>query len=130
MVDNKFVLNIIRMTDEELLEYLVGEAEARAIYIYQNDPIEAKQYTGYNYPEIQDWITGTINIWPQWIHDYGEYDGSVFKTKEAAFNEGKIHLYELEDEGQLRGDPEDYDIDTVAIPKSEVSEYTLRFSGL
>lgn len=40
MVDNKFVLNIIRMTDEELLEYLVGEVEARAIYIYQNDIID------------------------------------------------------------------------------------------
>lgn len=44
MVDNKFVLNIIRMTDEELLEYLVGEAEARAIYIYQNDPIEEEDW--------------------------------------------------------------------------------------
>ena len=40
MVDNKFVLNISRMTDEELLEYLVGEAEARAIYIYQNDTLD------------------------------------------------------------------------------------------
>ena len=40
MVDNKFVLNISRMTDEELLEYLVGEAEARAIYIYLNDIID------------------------------------------------------------------------------------------
>ena len=40
MVDNKFVLNIIRMTDEDLLEYLVGEVEARAIYIYQNDIID------------------------------------------------------------------------------------------
>lgn len=28
------------MNDEELLEYLVGEAEARAIYIYQNDTID------------------------------------------------------------------------------------------
>ena len=60
----------------------------------------------------------------------GEYDGSVFKTKEAAFNEGKIHLYELEDEGQLRGNPEDYDIDVVAIPKNKVSGYTLEFSGI
>ncbi len=60
----------------------------------------------------------------------GEYDGSVFKTKEAAYNEGKIHLYELEDEGQLRGDPGDYDIDIVAIPKNKVSDYTLEFSGL
>lgn len=44
MVDNKFVLNISRMTDEELLEYLVGEAEARAIYIYQNDPITDEEW--------------------------------------------------------------------------------------
>lgn len=60
----------------------------------------------------------------------GEYDGSVFKTKEAAFREGKIHLMELEDEGELRGLPEDYDIDVVAIPKSRVSDYTLEFSGI
>lgn len=60
----------------------------------------------------------------------GEYDGSVFKTKEAAFNEGKLHLYELEDEGRLRGDPEDYDIDVIAIPKNKVSDYTLEFSGI
>lgn len=60
----------------------------------------------------------------------GEYDGSVFKTKEAAYNEAKIHLYELEDEDQLRGDPGDYDIDIIAIPKNKVSDYTLEFSGL
>lgn len=60
----------------------------------------------------------------------GEYDGSVFKTKEAAFNEGKIHLYELEDEGELRGDPSDYDINVITIPKNKVSDYTLKFSGL
>lgn len=40
MVDNKFVLNISRMTDDELLEYLIGEVEARAVYIYQNDIID------------------------------------------------------------------------------------------
>ena len=44
MVDNKFVLNIIRMTDEELLEYLIGEAEARAIYIYQNYPVTEEDW--------------------------------------------------------------------------------------
>ena len=44
MVDNKFVLNIIRMTDEELLEYLIGEAETRAIYIYQNDIIDEEHW--------------------------------------------------------------------------------------
>ena len=44
MVDNQFILNISRMTDDELLEYLVGEAEARAIYIYQNDPITEEDW--------------------------------------------------------------------------------------
>ena len=28
---SEFVLNLMRMTDEELIEYLVGEAEARAV---------------------------------------------------------------------------------------------------
>jgi hypothetical protein len=60
----------------------------------------------------------------------GIYDGFVFKSAYEAFRYGREHLYELDDEGELRGDPDDYDIDTVAIPKSEVSEYTLRFSGL
>ena len=39
MVDNKFVLDIIRMTDEELLEYLISEAEIRATILYQYDTI-------------------------------------------------------------------------------------------
>lgn len=34
-----FVLNIMRMDDNELLEYLIGEAEARAIDVYKIDPI-------------------------------------------------------------------------------------------
>ena len=41
---NKFLLSISRMTDEELLEYLVGESEARAIYIYQNDEISEETW--------------------------------------------------------------------------------------
>ena len=44
MVDNKFLLNISRMTDEELLEYLVGEAEARGLYFYQTDPITEEDW--------------------------------------------------------------------------------------
>ena len=48
---------------------------------YRKKPvvIEARQYTGYNYPEIQDWITGKINIWPQWIHDYGDFTISTLE---------------------------------------------------
>ena len=69
-------------------------------------------------------------IWCSAEEYNGEYDGCVFKTKEAAYNEGRLHLYELEDEGELRGDPDDYDIDVVEIPKNKVSDYTLEFSGL
>lgn len=36
-MNSKFLLAVSRMTDEELLEYLVGEAEVRAVAIYQND---------------------------------------------------------------------------------------------
>ena len=44
--------------------------------------------------------------------------------------DGINHLRELKDELYLEGEPEDYTIDVVAIPKSEVSDYTLDFSGL
>ena len=36
-MNSKFLLAVSRMTDEELLEYLISEAEVRAITIYQND---------------------------------------------------------------------------------------------
>ena len=36
-MNSKFLLAVSRMTDEELLEYLVGEAEIRAVTIYQNN---------------------------------------------------------------------------------------------
>ena len=95
-----------------------------------------------NKPATNDESEEVVYIWDMYIdpRDKGtwcsaekyndEYDGFVFKTKEDAFNYGREHLYELDDEGELRGDPDDYDIDVVAIPKSEVSDYTLRFSGL
>lgn len=60
----------------------------------------------------------------------GEYDGSVYETAEKAEQAGLAHLWELEDEGELRGRADDYDIKAVAIPKSKVSDYTLKFSGL
>ena len=34
---NDFVLKIMRMDDDELLEYLIGEAEARALDIYRSN---------------------------------------------------------------------------------------------
>lgn len=38
-MNSKFLLAVSRMTDEELLEYLVGEAEIRAVTLYQCDTI-------------------------------------------------------------------------------------------
>ena len=61
---------------------------------------------------------------------YGEYDGYVYETAKVAKQGGINHLRELKDELYLEGEPEDYTIDVVAIPKSEVSDYTLDFSGL
>lgn len=41
---NDFILNIMRMDDNELLEYLVEETEARAIDIYRSDPITEEEW--------------------------------------------------------------------------------------
>ena len=35
--------------------------------------IEAMKYDGYNYPSVQDWISGEAHVWPAWIHDYGPF---------------------------------------------------------
>ena len=60
----------------------------------------------------------------------GEYDGYVYENAKVAKQGGINHLRELKDELYLEGEPEDYTVDVVAIPKSEVSNYTLDFSGL
>lgn len=60
----------------------------------------------------------------------GVWDGYVYKTKESAYNGGLSHLHELDDTGELIGLLEDYTIDVVAIPRIEVSDYTLDFSGI
>lgn len=61
---------------------------------------------------------------------HGEYDGYVYETHYAANVGAHEHLFELRDSGDLIGKPIDYKIDVHAIPKSEVSDYTLQFSGL
>lgn len=48
MLDNTFIRDINRMSTNELIEFLVGEVEARAIYIYQNDPITDKDWVKIN----------------------------------------------------------------------------------
>ena len=39
-----FVLSIMRMDDNELLEFLIGEVEARAIDIYRANPITEREW--------------------------------------------------------------------------------------
>ena len=104
-------LNVIK--DKSLCEWVYKNTDSEVVYIWDM------------YIDPKD--KGT---WCSAEEYNGEYDGSVFKTKEAAFREGKIHLMELEDEGELRGLPEDYDIDVIEIPKNKVSDYTLEFSGV
>lgn len=43
-MNSKFLLAVSRMTDEELLEYLVGEAEVRAVTIYQHDTLTEEDW--------------------------------------------------------------------------------------
>jgi hypothetical protein len=39
-----FVLSVMRMDDNELIEYLIGEVESRAIRIYTTDPITEEDW--------------------------------------------------------------------------------------
>lgn len=60
----------------------------------------------------------------------GKYDGYVYETEEDALDGAWIHLGELDDEGELRGDPDDYYVEAFSVPVSEVHEETLSYSGL
>jgi hypothetical protein len=61
---------------------------------------------------------------------HGEWEGFVYESEFEAIKGGRTHLRELEDEGELRGTLDDYNIDTIQVPISKVSKATLRFSGL
>ena len=85
---------------------------------------------------------GLVYIWDMYIDpkDKGtwtsaekykiEWVGTVFETEQEAIDAGHNHLIELEDERELKGKSEDYTVETIAIPISEVSDETLLFSGL
>ena len=59
-----------------------------------------------------------------------EWVGTVFETEQEAIDAGYNHLVELEDEGELICKPDDYTVEAMAVPISEVSDETLLFSGL
>ena len=60
----------------------------------------------------------------------GAWDGVVFETEDEALNAGYYHLGELEDEGELDGDPDDYYVEAFSVPVSDVDPDTLLLSGL
>ena len=60
----------------------------------------------------------------------GKYDGYVFETEDEALDAAWSHLSELEDEGELEGDPDDYYVEAFSVLVSEVDEDTLSESGL
>ena len=68
--------------------------------------------------------------WCSAVKHRGEWDGNVFETEDDAVDGAWTLLSELEDEGELDGDPDDYTIDTFSIPISDVSDYLLSFSNL
>ena len=60
----------------------------------------------------------------------GVWEGFVLESEADAISGGLRHLEELENEGELDGDLDDYTVDAIAVPISKVSKNTLRFSGL
>ena len=63
--------------------------------------------------------------------DYrGVWEGFVYESEFEAIKYGRKHLKELEDEGELRGSADDYDVEAFAVPISKVSKSTRIFSGI
>lgn len=60
----------------------------------------------------------------------GVQNDIVFETQDKALDAAWALLKELEDEGELRGDPDEYYIDAFEIPLSSVSKEALKFSNL
>jgi hypothetical protein len=58
------------------------------------------------------------------------WDGKVFETEDDATNAAWTLLTELNDEDELRGDPDDYIIDTFSIPITELTVELLEESDL
>ena len=57
-----------------------------------------------------------IGTWCSAEKDGFTWDGRVFETEEEATSAAWTLLNELADENELRGDPDDYTIDTFTIP--------------
>jgi hypothetical protein len=54
----------------------------------------------------------------------------VFETEDNALDAAWELLNELDDEGELRGDPDDYYVEAFEIPLSSVSKEVLKYSNL
>jgi hypothetical protein len=54
----------------------------------------------------------------------------VFETQDKALDAAWALLNELDDEGELRGDPDDYYVEAFEIPLSSVSKEALKYSNL
>jgi hypothetical protein len=58
------------------------------------------------------------------------WDGIVFETEDDAVNAAQTLLSELNNERELEGDPDEYTIDTFAIPITELTVEDLEYSNL
>ena len=62
--------------------------------------------------------------------DNGNWEGIVFETEEKALDAGWTLLCELDDENELDGDPDDYYIDAIEVPITQVTKESLEDSDL
>ena len=131
------------MVEVDLCENTRSSAEIQAeIEKLQQELVQAKiaekkaAYAG-NLPDV-------VYIWDMYMNAdekgtwtsaelrNNKYEGTVFETEKGARDAALNLLSELDDEDELDSDDwnDDYYIDAVEIPLSEVSEQTLRFSNL
>lgn len=123
--------------------YGPNEGDAYTERVIGNWPEAEKQIKAALNISLADNLSGYVYIWNMYINPKDEgtwtsaklqgnkWEGYVFSTEEDAFNGGLLHLRELYSENELiGGSPEDYTIDFIKVPMSDVSIETLKFSNL
>jgi hypothetical protein len=61
------------------------------------------------------------NDWLSAEYENGVLEGEVFSTEQNAIDAGYALLWELRDDGELAAHPDDFNIDTIEYPVSDIN---------
>lgn len=145
MKDNKYSYTLLEafedLDKEELLKEARSSEEIRAEIDRLQQELEqalvAEKKSSYNgnTPKVVYIWDIYLNLsdrgnWTSADYSNNKWEGTVFETEDEALDAAYSHLRELEDEGELEEEVDDYYIDTISVPVKDVHLDTLSFSGL